>query len=389
MDTTEIMFYLKKIDSDVSELKVRVTAIEERMDKFEKNIGGRMDKLEQRMDRLEERMDRLEEKVDKLDVRMTSLETNFKIYKLQESIIQEGVNTEYIYKLLRSNLTTEYIIKIKTPFDFYPPKGNRITDIDGCILLNPTIKGAKLIDDRLPGFILKDNSHKISTKLLKQITIIIESKHSLNKYKIDNKFRNMIDIENVLKSYDTIDITTTQKGFKKMISNIDISKFPKTVNIIFASEDLKSELNDFLKEIYEGTLTENVYNRCTLNSLLEDDFYKALIADNTIQKDIIDELKTLLEDAFSDEDISNNLETIRNNCKISKYGYRSNYLNKYIIPFTDIYESLYKHVIGKFGIFQYNNLYMPHILSEYSNAYLTTTGGSYMSHKRTLRKKIL
>ena len=378
MDTTEIMFYLKKIDSDVSELKVRVTAIEKRLDR-----------LEERMDRLEERMDRLEEKVDKLDVRMTSLETNFKIYKLQESIIQEGVNTEYIYKLLRSNLPTEYIIKIKTPFDFYPPKGNRITDIDGCILLNPTIKGAKLIDDRLPGFILKDNSHKISTKLLKQITIIIESKHSLNKYKIDNKFRNMLDIENVLKSYDTIDITTTQKGFKKMICNIDISKFPKNVNIIFASEDLKSELNDFLKEIYEGTLTESVYNRCTINSLLEDDFYKALIADSTIQKDIIDELKTLLEEVFSDEDISNNLETIRNNCKIDKYGNRSKYLSQYILPFTDIHESLYKHVIGKFGIFQYNNLYMPHILSEYSNAYITSTGGSYMSRKRTLRKKIL
>jgi hypothetical protein len=293
------------------------------------------------MDRLETRMDRLEEKVD-------GVARDLYIYKHQNSRVQEIQHTEYIYKYLSDHLHT-HTIRISNMRLLRRQNGEPLTDFDGCITIRSTGNAYKQAD----------------------ITLIIESKHSLNKVRMEQKLSQMNELRDILKMY----ADHPYNRAKMTTNDADILTLPTNIHLCFASDDLKHELKILLEHIYNGDLTAPLYYKYTLNELVADDFYIQLQLDRFISPETKAELRQLVDTDNSDETIFANIQRIRANCDRNVYKTGSKYLKKYLAPYEKVaplYESA-KHTIG---ILRFGKFSMPHIISsENESAWAASAGG--------------
>lgn len=329
-----------------------------------------LEKLDKKVneDTLKLILEKMDKKIDKLENTVQNLVDNFTDYRNKDTYVQERKNEAFIYDYLSRTIPTSSFLQVMN-YSFLDTDGERITDFDGCVLMNPDIQSFKNKNNRLPGFLLQNNSSKISKTLRQQYTIIIESKHSLNIPKMNMKLQQMIKIENILNSLDLMNLSSVSPSFVDMLDEYDVRSYPKNVNMVFASDDIPKSLRNFILDLYNGTITEESYIKHINNCLKEDTFYKHL--KNSISQKHKEELDNLLKNG--------DFETIAERCKQGIYGRRSAELQKYVPLFSEIYPNVYEKVKGNLGVSQYKRLIMPHIVDEMQ----TMQGGFH----KTLRNR--
>ena len=280
-------------------------------------------------------------------------------YMKKESNIQELGDTIFITKLYLYNHPSNSISHIPIK-KFFNRNGKEITDIDGFLLIssiplyNISIKNELL--SRHPSAsvfqsTLKSNRNTHNESNVPEY-ILIESKHSLNKRKVDKKIRQLSEI------YDVFS-TIKQQGqsvpkYKSMIKHItesthlsvDLLDLP--INLIFASNDISDELTEYINSIYHG-LNEEEYDRLTLQLFINDPY-------------VIEEISDIMQDdtiARQDKGILKRKESMHLIKEVFKkpelQSYCTENMNAYLTPFSEV-EELFRIVYHGIGTCRYNRV---------------------------------
>ena len=280
-------------------------------------------------------------------------------YMKKESNIQELGDTIFITKLYLYNHPSNSISHIPIK-KFFNRNGKEITDIDGFLLIssiplyNISIKNELL--SRHPSAsvfqsTLKSNRNTYNVSNVPEY-ILIESKHSLNKRKVDKKIRQLSEI------YDVFS-TIKQQGqsvpkYKSMIKHITESTYLSVdlldlpINLIFASNDISDELTEYINSIYHG-LNEEEYDRLTLQLFINDPY-------------VIEEISDIMQDdtiARQDKGILKRKESMHLIKEVFKklelQSYCTENMNAYLTPFSEV-EELFRIVYHGIGTCRYNRV---------------------------------
>ena len=340
------------VKADIAILKTDMSGVKADIATLKTDMSG----VKADIIRLDKKVDALDKKVDWLNNKVDSHYHSFLIYTKQDSTIQESMNEAYIFQFLQKKFPSSQFEK-KSQFDFYNIAGTQIiTDIDGCILMNATPDKPMLVNSRLPGITLKNDSLMMKYDHLQRATIFIESKHTLNIPKIHTKLSQFITISNIIAQLPRITMATTGSGskFQEMVRTHDMMKFPTSTFMIFASNQISPALRDLIVKINTGSLDETMYNSLVLRALVEDTFYTQLINDTRILEPKRAQLKSFVD--------SGNIQAIRNGCAAKDYGHRSKELSKYIPLYADIKTTVYDNVVNKLGVLYLDELIMPQFI---------------------------
>lgn len=277
--------------------------------------------------------------ISELKTGLNNLRNEFYTYVKQNSTIQESQHVEFIHSVLRKYLPTIHIRRIRLK-QFFSPSGKEITELDGCLLLDSTPPPLPLA--LTEG--LRNNSLFVNPKAQYKEIVIIESKHSLNKVKLDTKLQQLFAIQEILTN--PINIQSSAKAFQTMMRTYPELKQPSKVYIIFASDDIPHELKDFILRINEG-ITEESYIEMTLILLKNDLFFKKILDDSTIKQHIKQALKK-----------AETFEELAEIAQLPEFQRYSAYLLSYIKPFS-VVKDIYLNAKDKLGIAQYTVLEFP------------------------------
>ncbi len=275
--------------------------------------------------------------ISDLKIGLNSLRNEFYTYVKQNSTIQESQHLEFIYSMLRKSLPTIHITRLGIK-QFFSPAGKEITELDGCLFLDSTPPPPIVIEG------MRNNSLLLNPKAQYKELVIIESKHSLNKVKLDTKLAQLLAIQTSLSS--SVNLQATSKVFREMMRKYPELKQTSKIYMIFASDDIPHELKEFIQQINRG-LTEEGYISDTITLLKNDIFFKKILEDSTIKQHIKQMLKN-----------SETLEEIAAIAQLPEFQRYSAYLLSYIKPFSAVQE-IYSNAIGNLGIAQYTALEFP------------------------------
>jgi hypothetical protein len=373
---------ISTIQTDVSEMKTDIIDLKTRVS----TIETRVSLIETRLSTIETRVSTIETHVSLIETRVSTIESNmstftkaknFISYTRQDTAIQEITNEKLVFDYLTRKIPTS-VFEMRKRFDFVDITGNRITDLDGCILMNVQKYNPLLIDDRVSSisFTLKDDSKLISQRHLQQATIFIESKRTLDIPKMNTKIRQLLQMTKILNLLPTLNLSTTHEKFTKMVNEHNLYEFPKHVIMIFASNNISLPLKDLILEINNDTLTENKYYNYIFDALKGDIFYDELKKDDRITE----QSKLNLEQYIS----SQNVDAIRDACRASEYSTRSQNLLSYFPVYTTI-RSLYTQVKGKLGVLFIQDIIVPGLIP--MSCTLELVGGSRLRHTTTIKRR--
>jgi hypothetical protein len=273
-----------------------------------------------------------------------------------ESKFQELRNRNFIIKAYLHNHSHHSVVILPTTI-FLNPLGNEITDLDGFLLIrtypNDVKQPSQELISRLPqtNFIesLHPNSVQLNPSYKQHEYIVIESKHSLNKGKVDKKIAQMLEIKKVLESVPE----NGKPKFDMMISNLryaigqtDIN-YP--INLIFSSDDIPNELVQYIESINNGTISDN-YNDLTTELFYSDEYIQSII--DKIPK----EHKSVFTQHLSIVHIRNlfSLEAMKE--------YKSSYIDSYLTPYEEL-SSNFEDMKGFIGISQFNTVNLPRLFT--------------------------
>jgi outer membrane murein-binding lipoprotein Lpp len=367
-DVSVLKSDVSTLKSDVSTLKSDVSTLKSDVSTLKSDVST----LKSDVSTLKSDVSTLKSDVSTLNSRVSVLENNFIYYTHQNTRIQEITNEETIFNYLTRKLPTS-IFEKRGSFTFYNTHGQKITDFDGCILMNVRTPPRPLLqNDRMPHFLLKDDSTAISYTHVQKLTIIIESKRSLTIPKINKKIRQLLEIMQILNILDTINLATTNQKFLHMIREYQINEFPKNVILIFGSDDISSELKEFILEINSGTLNNTTYENYIYKAFKNDPFYSELLRDVNIPNQSKESLKQYIS--------SRDTNAIRDSCRAGDYKHRSSKVLEYFQAYNSI-QPLYRQVVGKLGVLFVNELIQPEFFPLTSTLELVG-GGRYRSLKK-------
>jgi len=280
-------------------------------------------------------------------------------YMKKESNIQELGDTIFITKLYLYNHPSNNIVYIPIK-KFFNHNGKEITDIDGFLLLSGTplynISVKNELLSRHPSAAefqstLKSNRNTHNNSNVSEY-ILIESKHSLNKRKVDKKIRQLSEI------YDVFSTSKQQSQsvpkYKSMIKHIteythlSVDRLDLPINLIFASNDISDELTEYINSIYHG-LNEEEYDRLTLQIFINDPY-------------VIEEISDIMQDdtiTRQDKGILKRKESMHLIREVFKkpelQSYCTENMNAYLTPFSEV-EELFRIVYHGIGTCRYNRV---------------------------------
>ena len=307
------------------------------------------------------------EKLDIIISEIKTIEEDFKKYKKQDSDFQEARVNNFIVYMLDHNRSTYItsLLPIKNIYNQY--SNDALSELDGLILYTPNQKKMPNISNELlertkelyPS--LKENISQINTTFTKPYLIVVESKRSFDKHKVDMKLRQIYEFMNILSRLDRINLSTTTPEFQKLINTIQ-AKSDLSINelteieilFMFGSDDIPLNLKEYIIEIEKGINKES-YNNITTklfndNKTYVDNYINFMVESDNTQKPIksklkhyktLDELKTIIKDNLSE--------------------FNMGYLTDYIVPYKDL-EHIFRAFKGKIGITQFNTIDFPQLL---------------------------
>ena len=302
-----------------------------------------------------------------LKTKFSKFEEDFNKYKKQDSDFQEARINNFIVSILNHNRSTynTSLLPIKNIYNQYSK--DALSKLDGLILYTPNQKKMPNISNELlertkefhPS--LKENISQINTTFTKPYLIVVESKRSFDKHKVDMKLRQIYEFMNILSRLDRINLSATTPEFQNLINTIQTTS-ELTINelteieilFIFGSDDIPLNLKEYIIEIEKG-ITKESYNNITAklfndNKTYVDNYINFMVESDNTQKPIksklkhyktLDELKTIVKDNLS--------------------GFNMGYLTDYLTSYEDL-EHIFRVFKGKIGITQFNTIDFPQLL---------------------------
>ena len=294
--------------------------------------------------------------------------------KFQEQQNREFISKMYIYNHPSNIITTLHIQKI------YTCTNKEITDIDGFLFISTfpiyAIHPSKDVVERIQNkdaatsFLssLKNNNTRNSRQNVMEY-IIIESKHSLSKGKVDKKIKQINEIYEMLDIAYDISIDKTKQCFSlytTMINELQqstgqtIQNLHLPINLIFSSDDISHELCNYIHAIHNG-ISEEEYNMFSLKLLYSDEYAYEIIQDIYKDGSIPKQIKHLLYQKESIISIRKAFATIYTNYE--KYQSKIIYLQDYVTPYNEL-ESLFLLMKGRIGVSQFNTILFPRLFTK-------------------------
>jgi hypothetical protein len=298
---------------------------------------------------------------------IVEIKEDLKKYKKQNADFQEAQINNFLVSILDHNRST-YLTNLLPIKNIYMPYSkDRLSEFDGLILYTPNQTkmpsiSNELLDraNRVFHKSLKENISGINTIFTKPYLIIVESKRSLNKHKIDMKLKQMYEFMNILSKLDTIDLTNTSDEFKNLIetmqkeSKLSINDLT-TIDILFVlgSDDISLNLRKYVLQIEKGINKED-YNILSEILFKEDSYVKPHI------KKIIESENTpkLVKSKLKHY---NTLEELKLILKTDLSEFNMEYITDYLTSYEDL-EHIFKTFKGKIGITQFNKIEFPQLI---------------------------
>ena len=283
-------------------------------------------------------------------------------YIKMESKFQELRNRNFIVKAYLHNHNQHSVVILPTT-KFFHPSGREITDLDGFLLIrtypNDVEQPSQELISRLPqpDFIesLQPNSVELNPSHKHHEYIIIESKHSLSKGKVDKKIAQILEIKQVLQSV----AENGNHRFEMMISKLQTvvgqTNLNYPINLIFSSDDISNELVQYIESINNGTISDN-YDDLTTELFYSDEYIQPIIDSITTDSDIPKQLKSILMKRSPIVDIRNLFSLP------SMKEYISPYMESYLTPYEELASS-FEDMKGFVGISQFNTVNLPRLFT--------------------------
>jgi hypothetical protein len=304
--------------------------------------------------------------VSNIEFKLNDLTKNYNDYTKKEADIQEHKHRNFIMNLLKYNNTAPTIIEVGIK-KFYNKSNAEITEFDGCVYISSRQPYNINIQNRLKSSgILHIPSPE---KLAKHHTlIIIESKHSGNKHKVDTKMKQMKKIYDLLKSLDTLENTTIffQNFMTSFLNtcNITLNELPMNIDLIFSSDDISPYLRDYIIAINRGITEEEYIYHCSI--MFKNDKYVSNIVDmiceqNNTKEGIKTSTKIALARAYADK-LSPNIQTIITLFEEVPKKYKHTDITMYFTQYN-VLEPYFKFMKNAIGICQFNKATFPQLFA--------------------------
>jgi hypothetical protein len=240
-----------------------------------------------------------------------------------------------------------------------------LSEIDGLILYTPNQNKMPKVSDELldradKGFqtSLKENLSKINTYFSDSYLIIVESKRSISKQKVDTKLRQLYEFANILQTLDSIDMNKAVSEFKNMItyldsSSLDINLTAISLLFMFSSDDITPDIRRYIMAIENGITKEEYDILC--GKMYTSDIYAkhhltTLISSDNISHSIKSELK-----------LNRTYEELAYILQPYLKEYDMGYLKDFFTPYEEL-EHIFKFMKGKIGVSQFNKAIFPKLL---------------------------
>jgi hypothetical protein len=286
-------------------------------------------------------------------------------YKKMEATFQELRNRNFISKIYLHNHPNHSITTIHIS-NFYNSTGKVLTDLDGFLLIRsypediPQPNSNAL--SRLPNqsFIhsLAENNVELNPLYKQHEFIIIESKHSLSKGKVDKKIAQMIEIRNLLQAPPIKGVPSYLSMIQQIRTDISQTDLSYSINLIFSSDDISHELREYIIDINKG-IDESTYDRHTTRMFYTDEFIikiiKEIMNDPTISK--------IYKQFFSKEQPISYIRHAFHDISLRKY--RSEYVDTYLVLFSKL-KNIFTEMKGRVGISQFNTVDLPQLFEKTS-----------------------
>jgi uncharacterized protein YoxC len=241
-------FMVRKFDA----IDGRFEAIDRKFEAVDKRfeaVDKRFEAIDKRFEAVDKRFDTLQDRVQGIEKTMS----RFDAYMKTEARIQEGHDIQFIIKLYYHNYPTHMVDRLNVR-DFYRPNQMILTDFDGLLLIR--------------------NVSLPLTQPLRPIDlteyIIIESKHSLDKAKVDKKIEQMTDLSAYLAQADDEKfLEASSPKFQESIrtllreSKLSVDLLDRPIHLIFASDDISHEVGMYIRAISRGFKNEADYDNVT------------------------------------------------------------------------------------------------------------------------------
>ena len=282
-----------------------------------------------------------------------------------ESKFQELQNRNFISKIYLHNHDNHHITTLGTT-NFFNSSGKLITDLDGFLFIHTyprTIpQPSSDMISRLPNhsFVntLGSNRVELNPAHKHHEYIIIESKHSLSKGKVDKKITQMIEIRNTLQHHNVNGAPLYESMIQQIRRETNGKELHYPINLIFSSDDISHELREYIIDINKG-IDEATYDHYTSTLFYSDPFIsdvlQAIYKNPTIPKmykQMFEKQQPIsyIRHAFHDK---------------SFMRHRTEYVDSYLVPFSKL-RTTFQLMAGFVGIAQFNTVELPRLFEKSS-----------------------
>jgi hypothetical protein len=287
---------------------------------------------------------------------LTDLQNNFTKYKKQDANFQEARTNNFIISLLRLNKNT-YTTKLLPIKNVYTPYSKKaLTEFDGLILYTPNATSMPSISSELASRVnkdfqrsLKNNLQQINTLFTNPQLIVVESKRSISKEKIDKKIMQFYELIDMMEQINTINMETVTDQFRTFynellehseLSSGDIGQLD--LKMIFGSDDITDAMKDYIIAINNG-ITKSQYNYLC-DSMFNEDSY----AHEHIKKLRKLSLSKIVKEELKDYSFESLKEVLHEHFP----NYMEGYIGPYFVPF-DERRHAFERMKGRIGIVQF------------------------------------
>jgi hypothetical protein len=302
-----------------------------------KAIDKRFDGIDTRLNKIDTRLDGHDKQLKTMSI---SIDKITKYNNLED--IQEQYDAEFITALYKHNYPMHFVKQIFVKDIYQPFSQNKITDLDG--------------------FLLISNNHKPFRFPLHHIDkleyIFIESKHSISKFKIEFKIKQIVTIKQLLRDITVNNIPRDAlEPFTDMIeqwvdeTTIPINELNREIHLLFCSNDITEELREYIHAIYTGILDKNTYDAVVKKLFYSNQYVKKGLTAIHKNKRIPQVIKDQLKEEHSSMDGIRALFT--NELAGEIIGDKNNAIKEHLNPYTLELEEAFNGIKGHIGFVQF------------------------------------
>lgn len=189
--------------------------------------------------------------IEYLNPRFNKIENEISSLKSDVATINKYISTESKVKEITANKLVEdffnthntYYKKISLKY-FFNRKGKEITELDGCYVIHPkdyhseksfsnilNRKYNRITNEKAVANMLKINKTDATSYTPTSKLIIVECKNLFNKYMVDKKILQLIEIHKILEEFE-VKRDGDSKIYTQMIKQEKVDKLPKELYII-------------------------------------------------------------------------------------------------------------------------------------------------------------